>query len=58
MKARIASWAAPVVVFVLGCGETAKPPATDPESLRKLEELQKNAAQGEKSANPKKKAGR
>lgn len=34
-----------------GCGDSssAKPPATDPESIRQLEELQKQASQGERN---------
>lgn len=58
MKARNLTWTAPWVAVLLGCGDSPKPPATDPESIRKLEELQKKAAQGEGSTAPKKKSGR
>jgi hypothetical protein len=35
--------------LLAGCGDSKVPtPATDPESIRKLEELQKKGAQGEK----------
>ena len=50
MKAQVKPLVFSIVAFLMGCGESAKPPATDPESLKKLEELQKQAAKGEGGA--------
>jgi hypothetical protein len=39
----------PVYLLLAGCGQTKPTPvATDPESIKKLEEEQKKAARGEK----------
>jgi ABC-type glycerol-3-phosphate transport system substrate-binding protein len=52
--ARAAALAAAVLVLT-GCGSSSPTtPATDAESIKKLEELQKNAAQGEGGAKGKK----
>ena len=37
-----------VALILTGCGQSSPTtPATDPESIKKLEELQKNASRGE-----------
>lgn len=36
-----------VTAVLTGCGSSPTTPASDPESIKKLEELQKKAAQGE-----------
>jgi entry exclusion lipoprotein TrbK len=39
--------AALVVVFLAGCDSKPSTPGTDPESIKRLEQLQKEGAQGE-----------
>lgn len=36
-----------VTAVLTGCGSSPTTPATDPDSIKKLEEMQKKAAQGE-----------
>ena len=36
-----------ITAVLTGCGSSPTTPATDPESIKKLEELQKKAVQGE-----------
>lgn len=36
-----------VATLLAGCGSSPTTPATDPESIKRLEELQKQAVQGE-----------
>ncbi|MBM3980466.1 MAG: entry exclusion lipoprotein TrbK [Planctomycetes bacterium] len=44
---RVAALTAAVALALAGCDSKPATPATDPESIKKLEELQKQSSQGE-----------